>query len=95
MRERTSRPRRRACLVQSLQNNASRRQIRSRLSVLIPLIECIKNQLDAAADAQLAEDPVQLVPDRALGNFQPLGNFAVFQAVGNQPDGQVRDVLTF
>ena len=56
------------------------------LVVLIPLVERIKNQLDAAGDAQLVKDPVQVVTDGMLRNLEPLGNFAVLHAVGHQAD---------
>ena len=58
----------------------------SSLIILIPLVERVKNQLDAAGDSQLIEDPVQVVPDRVLGNFEPLGDFAVLHAIGHQAD---------
>ena len=61
-------------------------EYRSRLIVLIPLIESMKNQLDAARNSQLIEDSVQVVSDGMLGNSKSLGNFAVLHAIGNQPD---------
>jgi hypothetical protein len=61
-------------------------ECRSHLVVLIPLIECIKNQFDAAGDNYLIEYPVQVVSDGTLGHVEPLGNFAILHPTGNQPD---------
>ena len=56
------------------------------LVVLIPLVERIQNQLDAAGDSQLIEDPVQVVSDGMLGDVEFLGNLSVLHAVGDQLD---------
>ena len=65
---------------------SSKEENRGSLIVLIPLVERIQNQFDAARDSQLIEDPVQVVSDGMLGILQSLGNFAVLHAIGNSSD---------
>ena len=50
----------------------------------IPLAERIKDQFDSARDSQFFENPIEVVPDRMLLNLEPLSDFTVLQAVGDE-----------
>jgi hypothetical protein len=56
------------------------------LLAAIPVAECIKEELDSAGDSQLVEDSVDIVPDGMFLNLEPLSDFAVLQAVGDEAD---------
>jgi len=58
----------------------------ARLNATIPVTEYIKDELDSAGDSQLLEDSVDVVPDGMFLNFEPLSDFAVLQAVGDETD---------
>jgi len=51
-----------------------------------PVTEHIKDELDAAGDSQLLEDSVNIIPDRMFLYPEPLSDFAVLHAVGDEAD---------
>ena len=53
-------------------------------SALIPVAEGIKDELDSSGNSQLFEDPVDVVPDGMLLHFEPVGDFAVLQAISDE-----------
>lgn len=56
------------------------------LNAAIPVAERIENQFDAVGDPQLLEDSIDIVPHGMLFHLQPLADFPVLQAVGDQPN---------
>jgi hypothetical protein len=54
------------------------------LAVATPMAEHIKDELDPSGDSQLFEDPVNVVPDGVLLHFEPVSDFAVLQAIGDE-----------
>jgi hypothetical protein len=56
------------------------------LASTIPVTEHIKDELDAAGDSQLLEDAVDVIPDGIFLHPQPLSDFAVLHAVGDETD---------
>jgi hypothetical protein len=56
------------------------------LTTTIPVTKHIKDEFDAAGDSQLLEDAVDVIPDRMFFDPQPLSNFAVLHAVGDEAD---------
>ena len=54
------------------------------LLATIPVVECIKNQLDSGRHSKFFEDSIEIIPYRMLLNFKPFSDFAVLQAVGDE-----------
>ena len=50
------------------------------------MAEDIKDQLDPAGNPQLLENSVDVVPDGMFLHLEPLRDFAVLQAVGDEAD---------
>jgi hypothetical protein len=57
------------------------------LATTIPVTKHI-DELDAAGDSQLLEDSVNVISDRVFLHLQPLSDFAVLHAVGDEANRQ-------